>query len=35
MLVTILNLVVQGVLTGGLYALFAIGLSISFGVMRS
>jgi len=34
MLVTILNLVVQGVLTGGLYALFAIGLSISFGVMR-
>ncbi len=34
MIVNILNLVVQGVLTGGLYALFAVGLSISFGVMR-
>ncbi len=30
----ILNLVVQGVLIGGLYALFAVGLSLSLGVMR-
>jgi branched-chain amino acid transport system permease protein len=28
------NLVVQGVLIGGLYALFALGLSLSLGVMR-
>jgi branched-chain amino acid transport system permease protein len=28
------NAVVQGVLVGGLYALFATGLSIAFGVMR-
>lgn len=28
------NAVVQGVLLGGLYALFATGLSLSFGVMR-
>lgn len=31
---TVLNLVVQGVLLGGLYALFATGLSLMFGVMR-
>jgi branched-chain amino acid transport system permease protein len=31
---TILNLIVQGVLIGGLYALFALGLSLSLGVMR-
>jgi branched-chain amino acid transport system permease protein len=29
-----LNVVVQGVLTGGLYAMFAVGLSLIFGVMR-
>ena len=29
-----LNIVVQGCLLGGLYALFAIGLSLSFGIMR-
>jgi branched-chain amino acid transport system permease protein len=29
-----LNTVVQGVLLGGLYALFAIGLSLAYGVMR-
>jgi branched-chain amino acid transport system permease protein len=29
-----LNPVVQGVLLGGLYALFAIGLSLAYGVMR-
>ncbi len=34
MIQTILNLVVQGVLIGGLYALFALGLSLSLGVMR-
>lgn len=28
------NVVVQGVLVGGLYALFAAGLSLTFGVMR-
>jgi branched-chain amino acid transport system permease protein len=28
------NAVVQGVLTGGLYALYATGLSLAFGVMR-
>ncbi len=28
------NTVVQGVLTGGLYAMFAAGLSLIFGVMR-
>ena len=28
------NAIVQGVLLGGLYALFASGLSIIFGVMR-
>lgn len=31
---TLLNAIVQGILVGGLYALFATGLSISFGVMR-
>lgn len=30
----LLNAVVQGVLLGGLYALFAAGLSVMFGVMR-
>lgn len=29
-----LNTLVQGILLGGLYALFALGLSLSFGVMR-
>src|SRR5260370_31111323 len=29
-----LNIVVQGVLTGGLYAMFAAGLSLIFRVMR-
>ncbi|MEM7752110.1 MAG: branched-chain amino acid ABC transporter permease, partial [Pseudomonadota bacterium] len=28
------NVIVQGVLLGGLYALFAAGLSLIFGVMR-
>jgi branched-chain amino acid transport system permease protein len=32
--VTILNNLVQGILLGGLYALFATGLSLMFGVMR-
>ena len=29
-----LNILIQGCLLGGLYALFAIGLSLSFGIMR-
>lgn len=29
-----INVIIQGVLLGGLYALFATGLSLSFGVMR-
>ncbi|MDT4989935.1 MAG: branched-chain amino acid transport system permease protein, partial [Micromonosporaceae bacterium] len=29
-----LNALVQGILLGGLYALFACGLSLMFGVMR-
>jgi branched-chain amino acid transport system permease protein len=29
-----LNVIVQGVLVGGLYAMFAAGLSLIFGVMR-
>lgn len=29
-----INTILQGLLTGGLYALFAAGLSLSFGVMR-
>src|SRR4051812_27270231 len=29
-----LNIVLQGVLVGGLYALFAAGLSLIFGIMR-
>lgn len=29
------NVVMQGVLVGGLYALFAAGLSLSFGIMRT
>ena len=28
------NAIVQGILVGGLYALFAAGLSLIFGVMR-
>ena len=31
---TWVNAVVQGILLGGLYALFACGLSLMFGVMR-
>ena len=30
----VVNVIVQGVLLGGLYALFAAGLSLIFGVMR-
>jgi branched-chain amino acid transport system permease protein len=30
----VLNSIIQGVLLGGLYALFALGLSITYGVMR-
>jgi branched-chain amino acid transport system permease protein len=33
-LATWFNIVIQGALLGGLYALFAIGLSLSFGIMR-
>jgi len=29
-----LNIIIQGVLTGGLYAMFAAGLALIFGVMR-
>ena len=29
-----INVIVQGVLIGGLYAMFAAGLSLIFGVMR-
>src|SRR5580693_1950383 len=29
-----INIIVQGVLVGGLYAMFAAGLSLIFGVMR-
>jgi len=32
--VTLVNAIVQGVLLGGMYALFATGLSLMFGVMR-
>ena len=31
---TWVNAIVQGILVGGLYALFATGLSLGFGVMR-
>ena len=31
---TWVNTVIQGILLGGLYALFAAGLSLVFGVMR-
>jgi len=30
----VVNAIVQGVLTGGLYAMFAIGLALIFGIMR-
>ena len=30
-----INIIVQGVLIGGLYAMFAAGLALIFGVMRS
>ena len=30
----LINIILQGVLVGGLYALFAAGLSLIFGVMR-
>jgi len=33
-MIEIVDTIVQGVLLGGLYALFAIGLSITYGVMR-
>ncbi len=29
-----LNAIIQGILLGGLYALFAVGLSLVFGTMR-
>src|SRR5215472_3977113 len=29
-----LNILIQGALLGGLYTLFAVGLSLSFGIMR-
>ena len=29
-----LNIIIQGVMTGGLYAMFAVGLSLIFGVMK-
>lgn len=35
MFVSLLDAIVQGVLVGGLYALFALGLSLSVGIMRS
>src|SRR5579884_4088029 len=31
---TYVNAIIQGILLGGLYALFACGLSLMFGVMR-
>ncbi len=34
MALELINQIMQGVLLGGLYALFAIGLSLSVGVMR-
>ena len=30
----LLDIIIQGVLLGGLYALFASGLSLIFGIMR-
>jgi branched-chain amino acid transport system permease protein len=33
-MIAIVDTIIQGVLLGGLYALFAIGLSITYGVMR-
>jgi branched-chain amino acid transport system permease protein len=29
-----INVIIQGVLVGGLYAMFAAGLSLIFGIMR-
>ena len=34
MMIQWLNIILQGVLIGGLYAMFAAGLSLIFGVMR-
>jgi branched-chain amino acid transport system permease protein len=34
MILTVFNLILQGALLGGLYTLFAVGLSLSLGVMR-
>src|SRR5262249_15624701 len=33
-MINTINIIVQGALLGGLYGLFAIGLSLSFGIMR-
>lgn len=34
MLAAVTNQILQGVLVGGLYAMFAMGLSLSVGVLR-
>jgi len=33
-MIEIADTIIQGMLLGGLYALFAVGLSITYGVMR-